>query len=130
MPDCPHSSRRPTLRCSASSRSGGTRSPTPGLSRSATRCRDCSRDLRVLDISENRLTRYGLGLLEEARKDLPVALDVSGNVQASTGQAPVPVGEVVTGVLRDAADAAEAAELRRRVSHPTFRPGDRNIPPG
>jgi len=83
--------------------------------------------LRVLDLSENRLTRYGIGILDAARGDRPVALDVSGNVQAVAGAAPVPVGEVVPDVLRG---AAEAAELRRRVAHPAGRPGERPNPPG
>lgn len=86
--------------------------------------------LRALDLSENRLTRYGLNILEMARGDSPVILDVSGNVQVSSGTAPVPVGEVVPGVLRTVADAADAAELRRRITHPASRTSDRNSPPG
>ena len=86
--------------------------------------------LRVLDVSENRLTSFGLGILKAARGDHPITLDVSGNVQTASGSAPVPVGEIVPGVLRDVADAAEAAELRRRITHPATRPGDRNNPPG
>jgi hypothetical protein len=42
----------------------------------------------------------------------------------------VPLGEVVPGVLREVAEAAEAAELRRRVAHPRMRPGDRANPTG
>jgi len=75
--------------------------------------------LRVLDLSGNRLTRVGIGSLQIARGDSLTTLEFSGNVQASVGgEAPVPVGEVVPGVLRGVAAAAEAAELRRRVSHP------------
>jgi uncharacterized protein (TIGR02996 family) len=85
---------------------------------------------RFLDLSENRLTRYGMGLLEAARGNLPVMLGLSGNVQVGAAQAPVPVGEVVPGVLREVAEAAEAAELRRRIAHPRLRPGDRNNAPG
>lgn len=87
--------------------------------------------LRALDLSGNRLTRYGLGMLDDAKGNAPVALDVTGNVQATVGgEAPVPVGEVVPGVLRGLAEAAEAAELRRRVSHPARRPGDHPNPGG
>jgi hypothetical protein len=86
---------------------------------------------RVLDLSENRLTGYGVGLLEAARGDRAAALDVSGNVQtAAGGEAPVPVGEVVPGVLRGVPGMVEAAELRRRVAHPAGRLGDRPNPPG
>ena len=52
--------------------------------------------LRVFDLSGNRLTRYGLGILEAARGESATALDVSGNVQSATGgEAPVSVGRVV-----------------------------------
>jgi hypothetical protein len=84
--------------------------------------------LRLLDLSENRLASYGMGLLKEARGELPVTIDVSGNVQSTA--APVPLGAVVPDVLRDVAEAAEAAELRRRVAHPRTRPGDRPSPSG
>lgn len=80
--------------------------------------------LRYLDLSTNRLTRYGLGLLEAARGDRATVIDTSGNVQAAIGgEAPVPVGRVVPEVLRGMSEAADAAELRRRVAHPT-RPRD------
>jgi uncharacterized protein (TIGR02996 family) len=86
--------------------------------------------LRVLDLSENRLTNYGMGLLEEARRTaggLRVRIETTGNVQPAAGSAPVPVGDVVPGVLRE---VAEAAELKRRVSHPRSRPEERRNPPG
>jgi len=79
--------------------------------------------LRFLDLSENRMTHYGMGLLKAARGDLPIVMELAGNVVVGTGQAPPP------GVLRDAAEAAEAAELRRRVAHPRMRPGDHANPP-
>jgi uncharacterized protein (TIGR02996 family) len=86
--------------------------------------------LHLLDLSENRLTSYGEGLLRKACSRLTVKLDLSGNVQTAAGPAPIPVGEDVKDVLRDAAEAAEAAELRRRVAHPRMRPGDRPNPAG
>ena len=85
--------------------------------------------LQVLDLSENRLTRYSQGILEAARGERSVALDVSGNVQTASGSVPVPVGEIVPDVLREVAYVAEAAELRRRITHPATRPGDRMTPP-
>jgi uncharacterized protein (TIGR02996 family) len=87
--------------------------------------------LRVLDLSGNRLTRFGIGLLKTARGDATTALDLNENIQASIGgEAPVRVGDVVPGVLGDIAEVAQAAELRRRVSHPAARPGDHPNPPG
>ena len=86
--------------------------------------------LHLLDLAENRLTSYGEGLLRKACGRLTVKLDLAGNVQTAAGPAPVAVGEVVPDVLRDVAEAAEAAELRRRVAHPRMRPGDRPNPTG
>ncbi len=87
--------------------------------------------LRVLDLSGNRLTRFGLGLLESARGEARTLLDVSGNVQTSAGgEAPVPVGRVVPEVLRGVTEVAQAAELRRRVAHPTMRPENPPNPTG
>lgn len=86
--------------------------------------------LRVLDLSENRLTRQGLGLLEATKGERNLQLEVSGNVQPpSDGTVPVTVGEVVPELLRNMAEIAETAELRRRVAHPTLRlPENRNRP--
>jgi uncharacterized protein (TIGR02996 family) len=82
--------------------------------------------LRVLDLSDNRLTDHGIRILETANLNGAVLIDVSGNNQASAGgEPPVPVGELVSGVLQGVTDAADAAELRRRVAHPTMRAGDR-----
>jgi len=85
--------------------------------------------LRHLDLSENRLTSYGMGLFHRAAVGLHVDIEFSGNVQTGARPAPVPLGAVVPEVLRDVAEAAEAAELRRRVAHPRTRPGDRSNPP-
>ena len=85
--------------------------------------------LRLLDLSENRLTQYGLGLLESARGSLPVGLDLTGNVQPGPTQAPA--RQMPPGLnAREAAEADEAAELRRRVAYPRLRPGDRTNPAG
>lgn len=87
--------------------------------------------LHLLDISENRLTRSGMGRLVAARGNLPVKLELAGNVQTSAaGEAPVPVGDVVPDLLREVAGAAAAADLKRRVAHPTMRPPERPNPNG
>lgn len=79
--------------------------------------------LRSLDLSGNRLTRHGFGLLHGARGESGVLLDLSGNVQSSVGgEAPVRVGDVVPEVLQG---VAEAAALRRRIAHPRTLPPDR-----
>jgi hypothetical protein len=76
--------------------------------------------LRLLDLSENRLTKYGIGVLLASRGEARVEPDVSGNVQsANDGEPPVAVGEVMPDVLRN---LAEAAELRRRISNPRMLP--------
>jgi uncharacterized protein (TIGR02996 family) len=87
--------------------------------------------LRALDLSENRLTRYGQEVLKAAGREMTVSINLEGNVQSAAGQAPVAVGEVVSDVLRDLDEAAaEAAALRRRVAHPRIRTGDQPNPPG
>ena len=87
--------------------------------------------LRLLDLSENRLTRYGTGMLEAAKGELPVSLDLSGNVQIGTSPGSVQGDEgEQERAQNEAHDAAEAAELRRRVAYPRMRPGDRTNPPG
>lgn len=83
--------------------------------------------LRLLDLSDNRLTNSGIGVLRTARGDRPLNLEVSGNVQTPIGgEAPVPVGDVVPGILDE---VAAAAALRRRVTYPATRRTDRP-PPG
>ena len=80
--------------------------------------------LQLLDLSENRLTRYGIGILDAARGGCDVTLDVSRNVQAAGGgEMPVCVGEFMSGVLSDVTGLAEAAELRRRVRIQRCGPG-------
>jgi uncharacterized protein (TIGR02996 family) len=86
--------------------------------------------LSFLDLSENRLTSYGMGLLQRARGKLSIKIDLTGNVQTAAGPAPTPPGAAGPHVLREAAEADEAAELRRRVAHPRMRPGDRANPTG
>ena len=72
-----------------------------------------------------------MGLLDNARGGTATILDVSGNVQmAAGGESPVAVGRTVPDIMRGATEAAAAAELRRRVAHPTMRPGDRPNPAG
>jgi uncharacterized protein (TIGR02996 family) len=89
------------------------------------------RRLRVFDLPNNRLTHFGIGELQRARGDSATALDVKENIQVSAGrESPVALGEVVPGVLRDVAEVAQAAALRRRVSHPATRTGDHPNPQG
>lgn len=76
------------------------------------------RHLQILDLSSNRLTRLGLGVLWAVRGERQVHIDVSQNVQSASfgdGSAPVPVSELVPGVLDG---VAEAARLRQRVANP------------
>jgi uncharacterized protein (TIGR02996 family) len=75
--------------------------------------------LSVLDLSGNRLTRLGLGVLAALRGDRPVRVEVTGNVQsASGGDAPVAVSDVLPGLLDV---VAETARLRQRVTNPRHR---------
>ena len=91
-----------------------------GLSAVRSRLPALLKQLRLLDLSGNRLTRYGIGLLHAARGESGVVLDVSNNVQASAGgEVPVAVGDVVSDVFRR---VDEAAELRWRIAHPQTLP--------
>lgn len=76
--------------------------------------------LRFLDLSGNRLTRVGMGVLAALRGGRAVQVEVSGNVQsAAAGDAPVAVSDVLAGVLDG---VTEAARLKRRIAHPRHRP--------
>jgi uncharacterized protein (TIGR02996 family) len=78
--------------------------------------------LRALDVSRNRLTRLGLGLLAAIRGDRPVRIDDAGNVQSiRRGDAPVAVADLLPDLLDGVADAAR---LRRRISNPRHRPDE------
>ncbi len=66
--------------------------------------------LRLLDLSGNRLTRPGLGILQAAVNGRAIALDLSGNVQAANG-ADVPVRTIPD----------DSPELRWRLWHPARR---------
>jgi uncharacterized protein (TIGR02996 family) len=82
--------------------------------------------LRALDISDNRLTTKGCRILQEANKSGAVNLNLADNSQSTVGaETPIPVADVVQGVLRGVSEVVDAAELRRRVAHPTMRAGDR-----
>lgn len=68
--------------------------------------------LRAFDLSGNRLTRFGLGVLETAKGTKPLALELSGNVQPAAGaNVPVPSADPL----------GNLAELRRRVWNPARR---------
>jgi uncharacterized protein (TIGR02996 family) len=77
---------------------------------------------RALDLSENLMTNYGSRMLQDFNKLGAVMLDLSRNVLPSMG---------AEGALADSeaaagqADVDEMAELRRRVSHPNLRAGNR-----
>ncbi|QJW98924.1 TIGR02996 domain-containing protein [Frigoriglobus tundricola] len=75
--------------------------------------------VQVLDLSCNRLTRYGMSILSDVRNGRPVRVEVGGNVQAAPpGYAPVAVSDLVPGLL----NGIEAAhQLRHRVTHPRHR---------
>jgi uncharacterized protein (TIGR02996 family) len=91
-----------------------------GLSAVRSRLPALLKQLGLLDLSGNRLTRHGIGLLHAARGESGVVLDVSNNVQASAGgEVPVAVGDVVSDVFRR---VDEAAELRWRIAHPQMLP--------
>ena len=81
---------------------GGVLNARPALTR-------LCRQLRVLDLSENRLTAPGIVAVNEARGESDVVIDVTGNVHPIP---PMPVGESLPTVLR------EIDALKRRVSHP------------
>ncbi len=75
--------------------------------------------LRFLDLSGNRLTRSGMGVLTAIRGERTVHIDVTGNVQSAVaGHAPVAVSDVLPGVLDG---VAEAALRRRQIAHPHHR---------
>jgi len=74
--------------------------------------------LRELDLSGNRLTRRGAAALRAAAAGRDIALDLAGN--GTEPSAPVAVADVVTSILVDFS-AAEVADLRRRVAHPSRR---------
>ncbi len=76
--------------------------------------------LRVLDVSHNRLTRVGLGILRTLPAGRPVHIEDGGNVQSPTaGDAPVAVSELIPGLVDG---AAEAARLKHLVANPRHRP--------
>ncbi|AWM37964.1 Leucine Rich repeats (2 copies) [Gemmata obscuriglobus] len=87
-----------------------------GLNASYERLSRLFDQLRALDLSCNRLTRVGLGILSAARGDRPVQIDVSQNVQsAPLGDAPVAVAELLPGVLNG---VTEPTRLRQRTPTP------------
>ena len=72
--------------------------------------------LRYFDLSGNRLTRVGMGILTTLRAGRVIQVDVSGNVQsAAAGDAPVAVSDVLNGVLDG---VTEAVRLKRRIANP------------
>lgn len=74
--------------------------------------------LRHLDLSGNRLTRRGIGVLTALCAPHAVTLDVSGNVQsAPAGDAPVAVTDLLPGAL-NGLDPAPANRCGQPPRHP------------
>jgi hypothetical protein len=72
--------------------------------------------VQLLDLSGNRLTRRGLGVLDTVRGHRAVRLETADNVQsAASGDAPVAVSDIMPEVMQG---VAEAARLKHRVAHP------------
>jgi uncharacterized protein (TIGR02996 family) len=75
--------------------------------------------VQLLDVSANRLTRYGLGVLHSIRGHRPARLETADNVQSATaGDAPVAVSDLMPDVMQG---VAEAARLRNRIANPRHR---------
>ena len=85
---------------------------------------------RAFDVSDNRLTNYGINQLKSFNVRGLVALDVTRNVQTGSDSAAAASGSDRTDARPAVDDVAAAAELRHRVSHPSQRPGTRPNPPG
>jgi uncharacterized protein (TIGR02996 family) len=84
--------------------------------------------LRNFEISENQLTSYGCRMLGDAnaKNGNATILDVSRNNRAEVkGFNPFSQGEKVQGDREGVSDIEKAAELKRRVSYPSMRAGDR-----
>jgi uncharacterized protein (TIGR02996 family) len=76
--------------------------------------------VQLLDLSGNRLTRFGLGVLDAIRGERPVRLETADNVQsAPSGDAPVAVSDLMPDVMEG---VAQAARLRHRIANPRQRP--------
>lgn len=76
--------------------------------------------LQLLDVSGNRLTRFGLGVLHSLRGQRPVRLEDAENVQPPpAGDAPVAVSDLMPDVMEG---VAQAARLRHRIAHPSLSP--------
>jgi hypothetical protein len=75
--------------------------------------------VQLLDLSGNRLTRVGLGILRTLRGNRPVHIDDGGNVQTATaGEAPVAMSDLIPALVDG---AAEAARLKHLVANPRHR---------
>lgn len=74
--------------------------------------------LRLIDLSGNRLTWRGVESLRTVARKRDVSLEVSGNMTEPTASSGVP--DQVGGGGMGAA-AADVAEMRRRVAHPSRR---------
>lgn len=76
--------------------------------------------MQVLDVSGNRLTRFGLGVLNSLCGERGVRLETADNVQsAPSGDAPVAVSDIMPDVMEG---VAQAARLRHRIANPSHPP--------
>lgn len=80
--------------------------------------------LQSINLSENRLTRRGADSVRDAAFARGVIPDVTGNTADSHTHAPIPVADVLPGVMADLMppDAGNVDELRRRVTFPARPP--------
>jgi Ran GTPase-activating protein (RanGAP) involved in mRNA processing and transport len=87
--------------------------------------------LKSFDLSNNLLTSDGCMRILERAKKTGTVVDVTRNSQASSGtETPISAAELVQGVLQGVSEVEKTAELRRRVTHPNLRIGERPNPPG
>jgi hypothetical protein len=114
--------RSPHLGRLKSLRLGGNQLTDAGAIAARELFRPLFQHLTLLDLSNNRLTRLGQGVLDAERGDRPVRVEFAGNVQAPRGgEAPVAMSDVLDTLIDGAADAAR---LRHRVANPRRLNGD------
>jgi uncharacterized protein (TIGR02996 family) len=86
--------------------------------------------LRVLDLAENRLTGHGIRILEAAASTSTVTLHVEQNNLAAVRTDSTVSVDLQYGPSTRVSEETVAAELRRRVAHPSLRAADPSNRPG